>query len=415
MKLLIIGLCVSALAIRAQAHEIGTTQAIATFRADRTYQVDVVVDPDVLLTKLQLAGRVALAQPRVLDERNQMIRSLDGVFLDAITLQFGETRARPAFEYRPASAVSDLVQSPSVVRLTGTIPPGSADVKFGYSLAVGSYALNVRIGDSQVRTFWLDGPSPGSAISLTPPPEQTRGEIAREYFGLGFTHILPKGLDHILFVIGIFLLGTRWRSVLLQVSTFTIAHSITLAASALGFAPNALWFPPLIEVLVAISIVYMAIENIVGARTDRRWMLAFGFGLVHGFAFSFALRESMQFAGAHMAMSLLSFNIGVELGQLFVLALAIPVLVFLFKRVVAERMGTIILSALIAHTAWHWMLDRGAALREYRFEWPAMDAAFLVSVMRASMVAIIAACALWAMSALGRRLSQRDVEREVAK
>jgi hypothetical protein len=123
----------------------------------------------------------------------------------------------------------------------------------------------------------------------------------------------------------------------------------------------------------------------------------------------------MQFAGAHMAMSLLSFNIGVELGQLFVLALAIPVLVFLFKRVVADRMGTIILSALIAHTAWHWMLDRGAALREYRFEWPAMDAAFLVSVMRASMVAIIVACALWAMSALGRRLSQRDVEREVAK
>ena len=239
-------------------------------------------------------------------------------------------------------------------------------------------------------------------------------QAALTFVRLGFTHILD-GVDHLLFVLCLVIPIRRLRPLVAIITAFTIAHSITLAASALGFAPNALWFPPLIEVLVAISIVYMAIENIVGARTDRRWMLAFGFGLVHGFAFSFALRESMQFAGAHMAMSLLSFNIGVELGQLFVLALAIPVLVFLFKRVVAERMGTIILSALIAHTAWHWMLDRGAALREYRFEWPAMDAAFLVSVMRASMVAIIAACALWAMSALGRRLSQRDVEREVAK
>jgi hypothetical protein len=134
-------------------------------------------------------------------------------------------------------------------------------------------------------------------------------------------------------------------------------------------------------------------------------MLAFGFGLVHGFAFSFALRESMQFAGAHLAMSLLSFNVGVELGQLVVLALAIPVLALLFKHVVVERMGTLILSALVAHTAWHWMLDRGAALREYRFQWPAMDATFAVGLMRATMVAIIAACALWGMSALGRRLS----------
>jgi hypothetical protein len=138
-------------------------------------------------------------------------------------------------------------------------------------------------------------------------------------------------------------------------------------------------------------------------------MLAFGFGLVHGFAFSFALRESMQFAGAHLAMSLLAFNVGVEFGQLFVLALTIPVLAFLFKRVVAERIGTIILSALVAHTAWHWMLDRGTALREYRFQWPALDAAFVVSLMRASMVAIVAACALWGMSALGRRLAQREI------
>ena len=256
------------------------------------------------------------------------------------------------------------------------------------------------------RAFQYDG-DPG-LVRLDPRWHQA----AFTFVKLGFTHI-PDGIDHLLFVFCLVIPIRRMRPLIAIITAFTVAHSITLGASALGLAPDALWFPPLIEVLVAISIVYMALENIVGARTDRRWMLAFGFGLVHGFAFSFALRESMQFAGGHLAMSLLSFNVGIELGQLFVLALAVPVLAFAFKHVVAERMGTIILSALVAHTAWHWMLDRGSAMRGYRFQWPVLDASFAVSVMRASIVAIIAACALWAMSALGRRLAASDVKREV--
>src|SRR5205823_4353156 len=154
------------------------------------------------------------------------------------------------------------------------------------------------------------------------------------------------------------------------VTSFTVAHCLTLAASVLGFAPDALWFPPLIEVLIALSIVYMALENIVGPKLERRWMVAFGFGLVHGFGFSFALRESLQFAGTHLATSLVTFNLGVELGQIVVLALAVPALSLLFNRVVDERMGTVLLSALVAHTAWHWLLDRGAVLRQYRLAWP---------------------------------------------
>src|SRR5262249_59215880 len=97
--------------------------------------------------------------------------------------------------------------------------------------------------------------------------------------------------------------------------------------AALGFAPGALWFAPLIETLIAVSILYMALENIAGVQTiQRRWMMAFGFGLVHGFGFSFALRETLQFAGSHLLTSLLSFNVGVELGQLLLLVLLIPVL-----------------------------------------------------------------------------------------
>jgi hypothetical protein len=101
--------------------------------------------------------------------------------------------------------------------------------------------------------------------------------------------------------------------------------------------------------------------------------LALGFGLVHGFGFSFALRDSLQFAGAHLLTSLLSFNVGVELGQLAVLVVLIPALDLLFRYVVAERMGVIILSAIVAHTGWHWMTERWAVLRQYNVEWPRFD------------------------------------------
>ena len=181
-----------------------------------------------------------------------------------------------------------------------------------------------------------------------------------------------------------------------MVTAFTVAHSITLIASAYNLAPNALWFPPLIEMLIAVSIVYMALENIVGgASVNRRWMIAFGFGLVHGFGFSFALRETLQFAGSHLLTSLLSFNVGVELGQLLVLLLLIPALDGLFRYVVAERMGTIILSALVAHTGWHWMIERWDRLSLFRFEWPEFNAALWAGILFWLMVLVLAGGLLW--------------------
>ena len=136
-------------------------------------------------------------------------------------------------------------------------------------------------------------------------------------------------------------------------------------------------------------------------------MIAFGFGLVHGFGFSFALRETLQFAGSHLLTSLLSFNIGVELGQLLVLAVMVPVLELLFRYVVAERMGTIILSALVAHTAWHWMMDRADQLRQFRFEWPIIDAAMLATALRVLMVIVLLAGLIWAARAMFRDRAER--------
>ncbi|PYT11669.1 MAG: hypothetical protein DMG59_25700 [Acidobacteria bacterium] len=240
-------------------------------------------------------------------------------------------------------------------------------------------------------------------------------QASLRFVELGFFHILD-GTDHLLFLLCLVIPFRRLRSLIVVVTAFTVAHSITLLASAYNFAPDSLWFPPLIETLIAMSIVYMAFENIVGASSvQRRWMITFGFGLVHGFGFSFALRDTLQFAGSHLLTSLLSFNVGVELGQLLVLVLLIPALELLFRFVTAERIGTIILSALVAHTGWHWMIERGERLRQFRFQWPEVNAALLASAMRWLMAIVLVAGLMWLVLTLLRHRAARSADSKAAR
>lgn len=296
--------------------------------------------------------------------------------LDAV-LEYPITSDRADFALRPALARLGQ-QTTTVLRF---LPPGSPERAYEY------------VGD------------PG-LVRLDPRWHQA----ALQFVRLGFRHILD-GIDHLLFLLCLVIPFRQLRPLVLIVTGFTVAHSITLVAATLGFVPSALWFPPLIEWLIALSIVFMAFENIVGARIERRWILAFGFGLVHGFGFSFALRESIQFAGAHLATSLFAFNLGVELGQLLVVALTVPVLAFVLQRLVPERIGIVLLSAMVAHSAWHWAADRWTALRAHRFEWPALDAAFFADALRLAMVAVVAAGAAWLMSGAARRLAPRPESR----
>jgi hypothetical protein len=246
-----------------------------------------------------------------------------------------------------------------------------------------------------VRAFEFEG-NPG-LVRLDPEWYQA----ASRFVALGFEHILD-GIDHLLFLFCLVIPFRRFRQLLVVVSAFTVGHSITLIASAFGYAPGMLWFPPFIETMIAASIVYMALENIVGANLHRRWLITLGFGLVHGFGFSFALRQTLQFAGNHLLLSLLSFNVGVELGQILVLSLLVPALALLFRYVVVERMGTILLSAIVAHTGWHWMTERGAQLMQYQFTMPPLTPEFLANVLRVLMV-IVAAAGLWWLAGVVRR------------
>jgi HupE / UreJ protein len=234
-------------------------------------------------------------------------------------------------------------------------------------------------------------------------------QAALRFVELGFLHILD-GTDHLLFILCLVIPFRALRPLIVLVTSFTVAHSITLIASAFGLAPTALWFPPLIETLIAMSIIYMALENVVGSNVQRRWMITFAFGLVHGFGFSFVLGQTLQFAGSHLLTALLSFNIGVELGQLLVVLLLVPALDLLFRFVVAERIGTIIVSVLVAHTAWHWMTERAERLSQ--FPWPTLDAAFVASSMRWLMLILVLGCAIWLVNAALRRSGWLTAEGE---
>ncbi len=262
-----------------------------------------------------------------------------------------------------------------------------------------STALRFLTPDGATRAFEFLG-DPG-LVQLDPSWRQA----AQTFVVLGFWHILG-GIDHLLFLFCLVIPFRQWRPLVVIVTAFTVAHSISLIASAFGFVPDGLWFPPLVETLIAVTILYVSLENIVGGNIGRRWIVTFWFGLVHGFGFSFALRESLQFAGDHLLTSLVAFNVGVEIGQLAVLMVLIPALALLFRHALDERLGIIILSALAAHTAWHWMIERGGELG--KFPLPKLDAAFVAGAMRGLMAVMILTAVLWLASGLLRRWTSGD-------
>jgi HupE/UreJ protein len=195
---------------------------------------------------------------------------------------------------------------------------------------------------------------------------------ARGFVGLGIGHILT-GLDHLLFLLCLIVPLRRGRQILAIVTTFTVAHSFTLIGSAFHLAPGGAWFPPFVEMTIAASIVYMALENIMGIDFARRVLMTGMFGLIHGFGFSYGLQENLQFAGTHLLVSLFAFNVGIEIGQLVVLALMLPALLVVRRYVLPGRVGMIILSAIVAQTGWQWMIERGGVLLKVPWPRPSLE------------------------------------------
>jgi hypothetical protein len=288
----------------------------------------------------------------------------------------------------------DLIWQQAMLDMLLEYPIESEDSDFSIRPGLERLASRVQVvlrfmpPSGVVRAFQFVG-DPG-LVPLDPRWHQAAFRFVKS----GFLHILD-GIDHLLFLLCLVIPFRKFNALIPIVTAFTVAHSITLIASAYGFAPGGLWFPPLVEMVIAASILFMALENVVGANLRRRWIITFAFGLVHGFGFSFALRESLQFAGGHLLTSLLSFNVGVELGQLLVLALCVPVLEVLFRCVLAERVGIIIFSILVAHTSWHWMAERALIFSQYQIPWPALSLGLFVNLLGWLVLALIVGGLAW--------------------
>jgi len=223
------------------------------------------------------------------------------------------------------------------------------------------------------RAMMITGAS--GRVALDPAWYQASAGFVR----LGIEHIL-SGIDHLLFLLCLIIPFRRIWGLVPVITAFTVGHSITLIGTAYNIAPVGAWFPPFIETAIAVSIVYMALENIVGASLRRRWIIAGLFGLVHGFGFADILKEQLQFAGSNLLVSLFSFNIGIEIGQLAVLCVFVPALALLFRGAMSGRMGIIVVSAIVAHTAWHWMIDRADVL--WKTPWPQITVPGLMILAR---------------------------------
>tara|TARA_B100001287_G_scaffold187587_1_gene158348 strand:+ start:52 stop:1377 length:1326 start_codon:yes stop_codon:yes gene_type:complete len=236
----------------------------------------------------------------------------------------------------------------------------SADINFG-GLGINTTTIMTFVSTDDVSRLYQFKGSPG-LVELDP----SWLNAFFRFVSSGVEHIF-MGIDHLLFILCLILPCRRIRSLIIVITAFTVAHSITLVASALGTVPSGLWFPPFVETFIAFSILYMAIENILKSEQERRWPMVFIFGLLHGFGFSFALSETMQFAGSHLITSLLAFNLGVELGQIIIICITVPIINLVFQWTEKERILTVIASVIVAHTAWHWMLDRYEAMQAYNY------------------------------------------------
>jgi hydrogenase/urease accessory protein HupE len=325
--------------IAASAHEIGTTRVSVVFHEGRSYAIGIVTDASSLREKLESVGGPA---PQA---------ELENRFRRRVNIKFGETTANPRITYQTAGTQATITMS-------GEIPDRAGPFTWSYGWTFVTYALTIRATDSSPAvTEWLEGSQESKPFTLAAAPAKPeRLRTAWRYLTLGFTHILPKGLDHMLFVLGIYLLSRRKRHVLLQVSAFTIAHSITLGLSMYGIVTVT---PKIVEPLIALSIAYVAIENIFLSELKAwRVALVFAFGLLHGLGFAGALRE-LGLPRSEFLTALLTFNVGVEAGQLAVIGAAFLLFGWHYASRPWYRSRIVIpVSAMIACTAIFWTLQR---------------------------------------------------------
>lgn len=294
------------------------------------------------------------------------------VLLESIDLQFDSTSI--ALDYAEVNIPEPgytKVPRISVIHLQGQADRANSELRWYYPMRFGDHATRVRqVDEANELWHWSDHQWIKKDTYTEPYllneifTRQPWWNVLQSYTVAGFQHILPLGLDHILFVLGIFLLSERLKPLLWQVTMFTVAHSITLSMAMLGVFSAS---PAIVEPLIALSIAYVAVENILrtGLHASRLWIV-FGFGLLHGLGFASMLAE-FGMPREHFALALISFNIGIETGQIAVILVAYFGLAVWFRNEAIYRKVVVIpASLLISIIGLFWFWDR--------WQWDAIQA-----------------------------------------
>lgn len=250
----------------------------------------------------------------------------------------------------------ELVRDSSLI-ISGLVPAGSTEMIFGWSKGFGSLILRVTtIEGEDGYTAYLQPGQISDGFSVEGVTPQSGISVFLSYIKIGFAHILPKGLDHILFVVGLFLLSAQLRPLLWQISAFTLAHTITLALGIFGLVTVP---AGIVEPLIAASIVYVAVENIVlKGLSPWRPVIVFGFGLLHGLGFASVLAE-VGIVRSQFVTGLIGFNVGVEFGQLAVIVGCFVLFGYWFgKKPWYRARVTTPLSVIVAAVGAFWFLER---------------------------------------------------------
>ena len=318
----------------ALAHPLTFTATELVLRADGTFQVDMVCDLDALALgaaqdtdDAELVATLRSLSTVEFDDRVQRLRRL---FERRVRIRFDGQATSFAVAFPDyGTPKTESAERPTVLgliaRLTGLIPSEATNVEFFASRSFSEVHLSVIDERSGVANLAvLERGARSDPFDLTgTTPNSRRAEVAYQYLRLGFTHIVPRGADHVLFVLGLFLLSTRLKPLVWQITSFTVAHALTLALATLGFVT----FPSrTVETLIAVSIVYVAIENLLTKRLTRwRPIVVFAFGLLHGLGFAGVLSD-LGLPQDDRVLILAVFNVGIEVGQLATLGAAFLVI-----------------------------------------------------------------------------------------
>ena len=350
------------------AHEIRPAVVTASFSAT-TYRIEWQANIEAVLAGIGAQHSDTDQSPHALyynelralpaEALVQRIRAAAPELLAAIHVEFDGRRVSPRLDAVDVPPPGDArISRLSRLVLRGAMPPGARTFRWRYPAAYGNNVLRiVHPASGEVTAAWLKEGAISEPFPLQgAAPAATRGDVVARYAVLGFTHIVPHGLDHILFVLGLFLLSARRRPLLIQVTAFTVAHTITLGLSIYGVVALS---PAIVEPLIAASIVYVAVENIVTTELKPwRPLAVFAFGLLHGLGFAGVLAD-IGLPRAEFVTALMAFNVGVELGQLAVLACAwMAIGWWARERVWYRRRAVIPLSTAIAAIGLYWAAER---------------------------------------------------------